>query len=273
MGRVGREPAHPPEASDRAHRLRTAWPAVESPAARRLLIAAAEAFAERGFHATTTRDIAGRAGMSAGGLYVHFGSKEELLFQISFVGHQQALAVVVEAGAGLGPDADPTACLRAVVRDFATWHALHHTTARVIQYEIEALTVPHLAAVAEVRRQIDQVVRGVIECGVASGDFDAPDVAGAALAILSLSIDVARWFNESTRREPDAIGALYADLAVRMLRSRQPDESRDELATELPDELPDEPPDQDATAQVSTTQTFAAQTSSAQGSTNRKAPQ
>ena len=45
----------------------------------RLFEAAADAFAAKGFHATTTRDIASRAGLSPAGVYVHFASKEEIL--------------------------------------------------------------------------------------------------------------------------------------------------------------------------------------------------
>ena len=50
---------------------------------RRILLAAAKAFAERGFHATTTRDIAAQAGLSPAALYVYFRSKEEVLHQIA----------------------------------------------------------------------------------------------------------------------------------------------------------------------------------------------
>ena len=50
---------------------------------RRVLLAAATAFAERGFHATTTRDIAAHAGLSPAGLYVYFRSKEDVLHQIA----------------------------------------------------------------------------------------------------------------------------------------------------------------------------------------------
>jgi AcrR family transcriptional regulator len=63
----------------------------------RLLEAAVTAFAEKGFHGTTTRDIAGAAGMSPAAVYVHHRSKEELLFLISREGHQQALDVVRDA--------------------------------------------------------------------------------------------------------------------------------------------------------------------------------
>lgn len=45
----------------------------------RLLTAAAQAFAERGYDGTRVADIAAAAGVSNGALYAHFGSKAELL--------------------------------------------------------------------------------------------------------------------------------------------------------------------------------------------------
>lgn len=44
-----------------------------------------------------------------------------------------------------------------------------------------------------------------------------PDVPGTTLAVLSLCIDVARWFSAAGRRTPDEVGALYADLVLRMV--------------------------------------------------------
>lgn len=43
-----------------------------------ILRAALELFTEKGIHATTTKDIAKRAGVSEGALYRHFKSKQEL---------------------------------------------------------------------------------------------------------------------------------------------------------------------------------------------------
>ncbi len=43
-----------------------------------ILRAALELFTEKGIHATTTKDIAKRAGVSEGALYRHFASKQEL---------------------------------------------------------------------------------------------------------------------------------------------------------------------------------------------------
>ena len=45
----------------------------------RLLRAAADMFAERGYDGTRVADIAAAAGLSNGAMYAHFGSKAELL--------------------------------------------------------------------------------------------------------------------------------------------------------------------------------------------------
>jgi AcrR family transcriptional regulator len=187
-------------------------------AVERLLEAASEAFADKGFHATTTRDIAARVGLSPAAVYVHFASKEELLYELSLVGHQAALAIVVSAAGRAGTA--PAERLQAVVSDFASWHARHRRTARVVQYELAALTPEHRAVIDGLRRQIQDRMRELLEAGVAAGDFVVPDVPGTALALLSLVVDVARWYRPEGPRSPDDIGALYADLALRMVTAR-----------------------------------------------------
>ncbi|MFE7776750.1 TetR family transcriptional regulator [Streptomyces sp. NPDC057445] len=190
------------------------WGEVTPEAARRLLIAAVEAFAERGYHATTTRDIAGRAGMSPAALYIHYKTKEELLHRISRIGHDRALEILEAAANGEGTAAER---LADAVRSFVRWHAERHTTARVVQYELDALGDAHRAEIVELRRKSDAVVQRIVNEGVAAGEFDVPDVPGTTLAVLSLCIDVARWFNAQGRRTPDEVGELYADLVLRMV--------------------------------------------------------
>ncbi|CAL9285110.1 MULTISPECIES: TetR/AcrR family transcriptional regulator [unclassified Streptomyces] len=195
----------------------TPWGEVTPDAARRLLVAAVDAFAERGYHATTTRDIASRAGMSPAALYIHYKTKEELLHRISRIGHDKALEILHEAADGPGTAAER---LAAAVRSFVRWHAERHTTARVVQYELDALTPEHRAEIVALRRETDAAVRRIINDGVAAGEFDVPDVPGTTLAVLSLCIDVARWFNAQGSRTPDEVGALYADLVLRMVTAR-----------------------------------------------------
>src|SRR5215216_7222909 len=70
---------------------------LEPESSRRLVISALAAFANRGFHAATTREIGAGAGMSRAGVYVHFTAKTDLLFEICRVGHQAAVATIEDA--------------------------------------------------------------------------------------------------------------------------------------------------------------------------------
>jgi AcrR family transcriptional regulator len=180
---------------------------------RAIVGAALESFAERGFHGTSLKHIAQGSGLSTAALYVHFASKEELLFALSRRGHAIALDLVRAAAA----DPDPATAVRVLVYAFTRWHAEQRTTARVVQYEQGALTAAHAKVIAGLRRDTERVVRGLLTRGAEDGAFTVPDVRGASAAVLSLGIDVARWFVPGGPWTPDALGLLYAELAGRML--------------------------------------------------------
>jgi hypothetical protein len=55
--------------------------------------------------------------------------------------------------------------------------------------------------------KIDRDVRELVESGVASGDFDTPNPRMAAVALLSLDIDLTRWYREDGRRRPGDLAA------------------------------------------------------------------
>lgn len=183
----------------------------------RLLQAAVAAFAERGYHGTTTRDIAAAAGMSPAALYVHHRSKEELLHLISRSGHERTLRLVRE---GIASSEDPAEQLRRVVHDFAAHHARDHTSARIVNYELAALSPDHLREITDLRQQIDGEVRRLVEAGVAAGRFDTPNPRMATAALLSLGIDLARWYRDDGGWSPEDIAERYAEMALRIVGVR-----------------------------------------------------
>jgi AcrR family transcriptional regulator len=180
----------------------------------RLFDAAIKAFSERGFHGTSTRDIAAGAGLSPAAVYVHHRSKEEMLYRIALQGHHATLDLMRTA---IASTEDPTGQLVAAVSTFAAHHAHGNTSARVINYELAALSEEHLAEILEIRRTITDELRNVVEHGQATGAFDTPDARLATTALLSLGIDVARWYRDEREWSPDDLGAHYADLALRMV--------------------------------------------------------
>ncbi|WP_244882884.1 TetR/AcrR family transcriptional regulator [Gordonia desulfuricans] len=188
--------------------------AAGSAAAQRIRDAAIESFAEHGYAGTSTRQITARLNMSAAAMYPHFRSKEELLYSIALEGHHQVNDAIAAVDDPAGTYRDR---LRLVVAAFAGWQAEHHALARVVQYEMRALTPDHFRVIAGLRREItarlDEIVRG----GAETGEFTVDDTDDAVLAISSLCVDVCRWFPSRAHRDPVALGQAYARTAERIV--------------------------------------------------------
>jgi AcrR family transcriptional regulator len=182
---------------------------------RRLLTSAARCFAANGYHATTTRDIAAGVGLSPAALYVHFRSKELVLFEIMRAGHEHALACI--KAPAIEAAGNPADVLASMVSRYTAWHARHHVAARVCQYELAGLTPEHYEEVIQIRHLTNEVFRDAIERGIANGVFAAADVNRLVRGMLSLSIDLVRWYRLDSPDSPGQLGEFYAGLALKMV--------------------------------------------------------
>ena len=180
----------------------------------RLTEAALTAWAAGSYHGTGTREIAEAAGLSQAAMYIHYPTKEDLLFQIALDGHKEIEAVVLAAEARASNPADR---LREWVHDFVTWHAKSHTRARVINYEMRALSPDHAREIAKIRRNIGFVLRRILGDGLESGVFRVGDTGITANAIVSLGIDIARWYRDDGAWSPEEVAQRYTDLAMRIV--------------------------------------------------------
>jgi AcrR family transcriptional regulator len=88
-----------------------------------IVTAALALFRERGFDATTMRDIAAAAGVSTGNAYYYFASKEELVQEFYAIAHAEHLAASAAAMAG---QTDLGARLRGTVRALIDVSAPYH---------------------------------------------------------------------------------------------------------------------------------------------------
>jgi AcrR family transcriptional regulator len=152
-------------------------------------------------------------------VYVHWKAKHDLLFEISRTGHRAVLDVVEDALAQAS--GDPVERVEAFVSAFATWHAENHALARVIQYEFGNLPRRRHRQIVEIRDRFEELMREELAAGVAAGAFAVEDLEGTMLAVLSLCIDLARWYHPGPEHNsPGAVGELYAGLVLGMLRDR-----------------------------------------------------
>lgn len=180
----------------------------------RLTEAAVEAFAERGFHGTTTRDIAARAALSPAALYVHYRSKTELLYLIVREAHEEVLRRMEEAAAAAE---SPSERLKALVGAHVRFHAERHTAARVANHELPALSAKHRAKILALRAQIERLVDETLEEGRREGAFAIDDVRATTFLVLSIGIGVSRWFHPAGRLGAAELGDRYAELIAKMV--------------------------------------------------------
>jgi AcrR family transcriptional regulator len=196
------------------------WDPSQSDVMRRLLTSAVRCFASNGYHATTTRDISAGVGLSPAALYVHFSSKELVLFEIIRAAHESALAYIRDPV--VDEAADDVSRLRVMMSRYTAWHARHHVAARVSQYELAGLTAEHYDEIMHLRQQTNEVFRDAVERGVVGGAFAAVDVNRVVRGMLSLSIDLIRWYRLNGGDTPDQMGEFYADLALKMVMAPTP---------------------------------------------------
>jgi AcrR family transcriptional regulator len=159
-------------------------------------------------------------GLSPAALYAHFPSKELVLYEIIRSGHESALACVQDPAVGdAGTAADR---LRVAMARYTAWHARHHVAARVSQYELAGLTAEHYEEVMQLRRRTNAVFRDAVARGIDEGTFLPVDVNRVVRGMLSLSIDLVRWYRLDGSDAPEHLGDFYAELALKMVLAPTP---------------------------------------------------
>lgn len=183
--------------------------------AKRIEQTAVDLFFERGFNATTVREIALAAGLTGGALYNHFPSKDQLLSSI-LIGTHKELRRSFEGALGKAGH-DPRDELEALVRAHAVFHTRFQKEARVANQEIFSLLEPDKSAVIAERRWGMQLVVDILERGKRTGLFEMRDSTVVALAILNMGISIAAWFRPDGALSAEEVADLHANLALRMV--------------------------------------------------------
>lgn len=180
----------------------------------RIVEAATALFYEKGYHATTMREIAAAVGIKAGSLYNHFASKQEILHRIAAATLEELLAGGREA---LEASEEPRDRLLAFVRAHVVYHAERRYQARVADEQLHALDSTRLRAVVAIRDAYEQLLKDILEAGRREHGWHVPDVAVIAFAISTMCTSVDTWYRETGRLTPEDVAALYGTFVLAAL--------------------------------------------------------
>jgi len=155
---------------------------------------AAELFAQKGYRATTVREIADAAGILSGSLYHHFDSKESIGDEILSSFTSQVLTNYRAAAASA---ANPRAALEQIVRSTSHTLSQHRAALAMLQHDWSYFaTHPRFGYLPKALRGIERIWINQLELGKQDGLF-RPDL--DAKLTYRLLRDVL-WIPEQWRR-------------------------------------------------------------------------
>jgi AcrR family transcriptional regulator len=176
-----------------------------------ILEAALDLFAQRGYHATSMREIAAEVPIRAAGIYYWFANKEAILLELERFFLDDLNSAVIDA---VSHHKNPATRLAAAVREHVRFHGLFPRAAFVTDSELRALSGDDRIEIQAKRDAYQAMFIGFIEDGVRAGVFKASDVKIVSYAILLECTGVAIWFAPNGTRTLEEVAEIHIELVL-----------------------------------------------------------
>lgn len=186
--------------------------------------AAAELFYDKGFDATTLREVAAASGLKVGSLYNHIASKEDLLLQVMGGIIDDLVELQHEALSTAGDAIDR---LQAVIEVHVRFHAERAREVYIGNTNVRALSEGPRAEIVAKRSAYEQILQEQIEQAGRDGLAEVLDARIHTYSIVGQGFHVASWYAEGGRMSLDEIVAMYTKMALRELKVVDADERVD----------------------------------------------
>jgi AcrR family transcriptional regulator len=175
---------------------------------------AAKLFFDRGYDATSLRQIAAASGLKVGSLYNHIDSKEHLLLQI-MGGIIDDLVDSIRGAALLGGDAVEK--LQAALAANLTFYAERAQEVFIGNAELRSLSEGAREVVIAKRYDYELFLQGLVEDAGRAGLANVIDAKIHVYSFVAQATHIASWFKPGRRMNLDEIVAIYTKLALREL--------------------------------------------------------
>jgi AcrR family transcriptional regulator len=149
---------------------------------------AAILFRDKGYKATSMRELATAVGLEASSLYSHIKSKEEILQKICVENAERFTQKMAEVDAS---DISVTEKMKVLISYHVKVAIEDVTSVTIFNNEWRNLSEPHLSQFLDYRRNYEQKFMTLIQNGMKSGEFAAMD-ATVAFYMIFTSI---RWIH------------------------------------------------------------------------------
>ena len=176
--------------------------------------AAAKLFRDKGYSATSMRDLAETVHLKASSLYNHIGSKEEILRDICFENAHRFHEGMWEVEQMEGSAAEKVQTLIRLHIRIATEDI---TSVTAFNDEWRHLSEPHLSEFKAMRRDYEYRFQAIIEEGIRNGVFKKLDAFTVLYTIFSSVRWLHDWYKPERAITPEALQEQIVALLMRGL--------------------------------------------------------
>jgi AcrR family transcriptional regulator len=180
----------------------------------KIVASAAQLFAQRGYRATTLRDIANQLGMSKAALYHYIQSKEDLLQPVYIDVLQEGMAELQAIVSSTAPPGEKLSiAIERHMQRIATKPAMFALSLQTN----EDLPENSRQVIGELRDTSTNLFCAIIAEGVACGEMHTAEPKMAALGLLGMLNWTQRWFRPEGRLDYHQIAEVFIHLLLRGL--------------------------------------------------------
>jgi AcrR family transcriptional regulator len=193
--------------------------------------AAVDLIAEHGFEAMSLRRLAEEVGLTAGSLYNHIGSKQDLLNGLLQAVMQDLLDALKTQ---VLVHTNPLTQFQAFVRLHMQFHIDRKNDVRIATTELRSLSPENYRHIVKLRNRYEATLSHILKVGRSRKLFRVSDTKTAALALIPMLTGVSQWYRSDLRITREEVINRYLELCLAMVgasaRKATPMESLENLA-------------------------------------------
>lgn len=174
-------------------------------------------FKDKGYMATTMRDIAAKEGIEAASLYSHIKSKDEILITICFRMAEQFQLAMDEVNDIYFNAVEK---LRMAIRNHVKTITSDLNASAVFLKEWRHLPEQELTEFISRRHEYEDAFKIILQQGVDENVFDDVDKKFAVLIILSTVSWITEWYKPDGKMSPDEIAEKLSDFILTGLKKK-----------------------------------------------------
>ena len=180
-----------------------------------LLLKISDLFSKKGYGGASIREICANLNLTSAGLYHHFKSKQEMLFEIINYPMEQALAAM---RLKLPRLKDAEAKIKWIVNEQIQFYSRNRSYSKVVVDEKKSLEIQYAVIIEEKSRKYVEYIQEVVEQIIQENRHIDISPKVATFCLLGMLDNAVNWYNPEGKVSPEELASNIATIFLNGLR-------------------------------------------------------